>query len=428
MRHVPIDSKVFTENRERLKQLLPPKSLAIVNANDVLPTNADGSLPLHPNSDLFYLTGIEQEESILLLAPDAHEPKHREILFLREPSEHLKIWEGHKHSKDEATKISGIKQVKWLSEFPVIFRMLMCEQEQVWLNSNEHKRAHVEVETRDARFTRAVQRQFPLHTYHRLARLMHPLRVVKTAAEIELLKEAVAITEKGFRRLLKFVKPGVTEYEVEAELAHQFIRRRAKFAYNPIIASGKNACVLHYNQNDQPCKQGDLLLLDVAACYANYNADLTRTIPVSGKFTRRQKAVYNAVLRVMRASIAGATVGKLSRDWLKESQAMMNEELLSLGLLKKSDIKKQTEDEPACRKYFMHGLGHPLGLDVHDVGFTTEPFAPGWVLTVEPGIYLPNEGFGVRLENDIVVTPDGPVDLMANTPVEAEEIEDLMNR
>ena len=428
MRHVPIDSKVFTENRERLKQLLPPKSLAIVNANDVLPTNADGSLPLHPNSDLFYLTGIEQEESILLLAPDAHEPKHREILFLREPSEHLKIWEGHKHSKDEATKISGIKQVKWLSEFPVIFRMLMCEQEQVWLNSNEHKRAHVEVETRDARFTRAVQRQFPLHTYHRLARLMHPLRVVKTAAEIELLKEAVAITEKGFRRLLKFVKPGVTEYEVEAELAHQFIRRRAKFAYNPIIASGKNACVLHYNQNDQPCKQGDLLLLDVAACYANYNADLTRTIPVSGKFTRRQKAVYNAVLRVMRASIAGATVGKLSRDWLKESQAMMNDELLSLGLLKKSDIKKQSEDEPACRKYFMHGLGHPLGLDVHDVGFTTEPFAPGWVLTVEPGIYMPNEGFGVRLENDIVVTPDGPVDLMANTPVEAEEIEDLMNR
>ena len=340
----------------------------------------------------------------------------------------MKIWEGHKHSKDEATKISGIKQVKWLSEFPVIFRMLMCEQEQVWLNSNEHKRAHVEVETRDARFTRAVQRQFPLHTYHRLARLMHPLRVVKTAAEIELLKEAVAITEKGFRRLLKFVKPGVTEYEVEAELAHQFIRRRAKFAYNPIIASGKNACVLHYNQNDQPCKQGDLLMLDVAACYANHNADLTRTIPVSGKFTRRQKAVYNAVLRVMRASIAGATVGKLSRDWLKESQAMMNEELLSLGLLKKSDIKKQTEDEPACRKYFMHGLGHPLGLDVHDVGFTTEPFAPGWVLTVEPGIYLPNEGFGVRLENDIVVTPDGPVDLMANTPVEAEEIEDLMNR
>ena len=426
MRHTPIDSKLFTENRERLKKLLPPKSLAIVNANDVLPTNADGSLVMHPNSDLFYLTGIEQEESILLLAPDAFDPKHREILFLREPNEHLKIWEGHKHSKDAATKISGIKQVKWLSEFPVIFRQIMCEQEHVWLNSNEHKRAVVEVESRDARFARECQARFPLHSYHRLARLMHPLRVVKTDAEIALLQQAVDITAKGFRRLLKFVKPGVNECEVEAELIHEFVRSRAKFAYNPIIASGANACVLHYNQNDQPCKMGELLLLDVAASYANYNADLTRTIPVNGKFTRRQKAVYNAVLRVMRASIAGATVGKLSRDWLKESQSMMNEELLALGLLKKSDLKKQTEDEPACRKYFMHGLGHPLGLDVHDVGFSTEPFAPGWVLTVEPGIYLPKEGFGVRLENDIVVTANGPVDLMAGTPVETEEIEDLM--
>lgn len=428
MRHAPIDSKLFTENRERLKKLLPPKSLAIINANDVLPTNADGALMMHPNSDLFYLTGIEQEESILLLAPDAHDPKHREILFLREPSEHLKIWEGHKHTKDAATKISGVKQIKWLSEFPVLFRILMCELEHVWLNSNEHKRAHVEVETRDARFARECQAKFPLHNYHRLARLMHPLRVVKTEAEIKLLQQAVDITAKGFRRLLKFVKPGVNECEVEAELAHEFIRNRAKFAYNPIIASGGNACVLHYNQNDQPCKKGELLLLDVAASYANYNADLTRTIPVSGRFTRRQKAVYNAVLRVMRASIKGATVGKLTRDWQKESQLMMNEELLSLGLITKADIRKQTEDELACRKYFMHGLGHPLGLDVHDVGFTTEPFAAGWVLTVEPGIYIPKEGFAVRLENDIVVTPEGPVDLMAKTPVEAEEIEDLMNR
>lgn len=428
MRHAPIDSKLFTENRERLKKLLPPKSLAIINANDVLPTNADGTLMMHPNSDLFYLSGIEQEESILLLAPDAHDPKHREILFLREPSEHLKIWEGHKHTKDAATKISGVKQIKWLSEFPVLFRILMCELEHVWLNSNEHKRAHVEVETRDARFARECQAKFPLHNYHRLARLMHPLRVVKTEAEIKLLQQAVDITAKGFRRLLKFVKPGVNESEVEAELAHEFIRNRAKFAYNPIIASGGNACVLHYNQNDQPCKKGELLLLDVAASYANYNADLTRTIPVSGRFTRRQKAVYNAVLRVMRASIKGATVGKLTRDWQKESQLMMNEELLSLGLITKADIRKQTEDELACRKYFMHGLGHPLGLDVHDVGFTTEPFAAGWVLTVEPGIYLPKEGFAVRLENDIIVTPEGPVDLMAKTPVEAEEIEDLMNR
>lgn len=423
-----IDSQLFTQNRERLKKLLPPRSIAIVNANDVLPTNADGSLIMHPNSDLFYLTGIEQEESILLLSPDAFDPKHREILFLREPNEHLKTWEGHKHPKDEATKISGIQQIKWLSEFPVIFRQIMCEQEQVWLNSNEHKRAVVEVQSRDARFASECQVKFPLHTYHRLARLMHQVRVVKSDAEIALLQQAVDITAKGFDRLLKFVKPGVKEYEVEAELIHEFVRNRAKFAYNPIIASGANACTLHYNQNDQPCKKGDLLLLDVAACYANYNADLTRTIPVSGKFTRRQKQVYNAVLRVMRACIKGATVGKLTREWQKESQLMMNDELLSLGLITKADIKKQTEDELACRKYFMHGLGHPLGLDVHDVGFATEPFAPGWVITVEPGIYIPKEGFAVRLENDIVVTPNGPVDLMANTPVETEEIEDLMNR
>lgn len=426
MRHAPINPNLFTKNRARLKALLPQKSLAVVNANDVMPTNADGSLPIHPNSDLFYLSGIEQEESILILAPDAFDPKLREILFLREPSEHLKIWEGHKHSMAEARKISGIKTIKWLSEFQVTFRELMCEQENVWLNSNEHKRAGVMVETRDARFARECQREFPLHTYRRLARLLHELRVVKLPEEIDLLKEAVAITEKGFRALLGFIKPGVNEFEIEAELAREFIRNRGKFAYNPIIASGANACVLHYNQNDQPCKKGDLLLLDVAASYANYNADLTRTIPVSGKFTRRQKAVYNAVLRVMRASIAGATVGKLHRDWQKESQMMMNEELLALGLLKKSDIKKQTEAIPACRKYFMHGLGHPLGLDVHDVGFLNQPFAPDWILTVEPGIYIPEEGFGVRLENEIIVSATGPIDLMASTPVDADEIEHLM--
>ena len=428
MRHATIAPELFNANRRRLAALLPRNAVAVVNANDILPTNADGSLLLHANSDLFYLSGIEQEESILVLSPDAFDPKLREVLFLREPSEHLKIWEGHKHPKDEAQKISGIKTVKWLSEFPIVFRQLMCDAEHVYLNSNEHKRAAVEVQTRDERFVAECRRKFPLHTYHRLARLLHALRVVKSDPEIALLQQACDITEKGFRRVLKFTKPGVNECEVEAEFAHEFIRSRAKFAYNPIIATGANACVLHYNQNNQPCKKGELLLLDVAASYANYNADLTRTIPVSGKFTKRQKAVYNAVLRVMRASIAGATVGKLSRDWLKESQVMMNEELLALGLLKKSDIKKQTEDEPACRKYFMHGLGHPLGLDVHDVGFTTQPFAAGWVLTVEPGIYIPQEGFGVRLENDIVVTANGPVDLMAKIPVEAGEIEELMNR
>jgi Xaa-Pro aminopeptidase len=298
----------------------------------------------------------------------------------------------------------------------------------VYLNSNEHKRAVVQTETRDARFIADCQQRYPLHRYHRLARLMHQLRAAKSEYELDLLGRAIEVTDRGFRRVARFVKPGVAEYEIEAEFAHEFTRRRGKFAYAPIIASGANACVLHYLANDQICQEGDLLLLDVAASYANYNADLTRTVPVSGRFTRWQKQVYNAVLRVLRASIKGAVVGKLHRDWQIEAQVMMNEELLSLGLLKKTDIRKQTEDESACRKYFMHGLGHLLGLDVHDVGFMNQPFAPGWVLTVEPGIYIPKEGIGIRLENNVVVSSNGPIDLMADVPLEAEEIEHLMNR
>jgi len=428
MRHKPIKNKLFAQNRKRLTELMAPKSLAVLNANDVLPTNADGSLPMQPNADLFYLSGIEQEESILLLFPDTADNKHREILFLRQPNQHMQIWEGYKHTKENARKISGVKNIQWLSEFPVMFRSLICEAESAYLNSNEYKRAKVEVETRDARFIRQCRKDFPLHTYRRLAPLLHQLRVVKTDLEIELLNEAIDITAKGFRRTLRFVKPGVTEYEVEAEWAREFIRRRGKFAYTPIVAAGKNNCVLHYLQNDQVCKKGQLLLMDVGASYANYNADMTRTIPVSGKFSRRQKQVYNAVLRVLRASIDGAAVGKLHRDWTKESQAHMNEELLKLGLLKPGQVKKQDPDNPACRKYFMHGLGHPLGLDVHDVGDANAPFAPGTVLTVEPGIYLPDEGFGIRLEDDIVVTKDGPINLMAKIPIEADEIESIMSR
>ena len=428
MRHKPIKNKLFSENRKRLTTLLAPKSLAVINANDLLPVNADATLVMHPNSDLFFLSGIEQEESILLIFPDAAEEKNREILFLREPNEHLKIWEGYKHTKEDARKISGIKNVQWLSEFPVTFRSLMLESEAAYLNSNEYKRANVEMETRDVRFIRQCQQDYPLHDFRRLAPLLHQLRVTKIDLELELLKEAIDITTKAFNRMLRFVKPGVTEYEVEAELAKEYIKRRGKFAYPPIIAAGKNNCVLHYWQNDQPCKKGQLLLMDAASGYANYNADLTRTIPVSGRFSRRQKKVYNAVLRVLRASIAGATVGKLHRDWQKESQVHMNEELLKLGLLKPSQVKKQDPENPACRKYYMHGLGHPLGLDVHDVGDMNVPFAPGTVLTVEPGIYIPDEGFGVRLEDDIVVTENGPVNLMEKIPIEADEIESIMNR
>jgi len=426
MRHTPIDPALFTQNRHRLCGLLESHSIAVLNANDALPVNADATLPVLPNSDLFYLSGIEQEESVLVLAPGAFNESHREILFLREPSALLKTWEGHKHSKEEASRISGIKNVRWLSEFPALFHQLMCETEHVYLNTNEHGRATIAVETRDARFIADCRRRYPLHDYRRLARLMHQLRAVKSPAEIDLLRKAISITDNGFQRVCRFVKPGVNEFEIEAEFAHEFIRSRASFAYTPIIASGPNACILHYNQNDQPCRRDDLLLLDVAAQYANYSADLTRTIPVKGRFTRRQKQVYNAVLRVMRAGIAGAVIGKLQRDWQREAQALMNEELLALGLLEPKDIKKQTSEKPACHKYFMHGLGHPLGIDVHDVGYTQHPFAPGWVLTVEPGIYLPEEGFGIRLENNVLVTESGPVDLTSEIPVEADEIEALM--
>lgn len=426
MRHHPIKADLFVENRAKLTQLLPKNSLAIVHANDVLPTNADGSFKNFPNADLFYLSGIEQEESILLLYPDAYEPKQREVLFLREPTEQLQTWEGRKLSKENATAISGIENVRWLSEFPRMLRDCMLSADQAYLNQNEHRHANTKVQTRDNRFIKQCQEEYPLQTLCRLAPLMHKLRAVKSDLELDLIQEAIRITQAGFYRLLEYVKPGVTEYQVEAELAHEFIGRRGGFAYTPIIAAGKNACGLHYTDNDQVCRDGELLLLDVGSNYANYNADMTRTIPVNGRYTPRQREVYDAVLRVMKGSIEGAVVGKEHRDWQHESQLMMNEELLGLGLLTKEDVAKHTRDLPACKKYYMHGLGHPMGLDVHDVAPADAPFAAGWVITVEPGLYLPDEGFGVRLENDILITEEGPIDLMRDIPVEAEHIESIM--
>ncbi|MBT3568512.1 MAG: M24 family metallopeptidase [Opitutae bacterium] len=428
MRHLPIKNKLFKDNRRRLTELLEPQSLAVVNANDVLPTNADGSFIIHPNADLFYLTGIEQEESILVLFPDAPDPKHREILFLREPSEHLRIWEGFKHSKEDAKKISGVDSVHWISEFPVLFKILMFEAKKAYLNNNEHNRASDEVETRDQRFISQVQRDFPLHGIDRLAPLLHELRFVKDPLEIKMIKEAVEVTNRGFRKVLRMIKPGVKEFEIEGEYSREFVRRRCKFAYPPIIASGANACTLHYLQNDQECKKGEMLLMDVGACYGNYNADLTRTVPVSGKFNRRQKQVYKAVLRVLRQCIENATVGKAHKDWQNDSHEMMTEELLRLKLITQAEVKKQDPATPACRKYFMHGLGHPMGLDVHDVNSGQHFFKENAVYTVEPGIYIPEEGLGVRLEDDIVITADGPVNLMAKTPIEPDEIEQIMNR
>ena len=428
MRYGPIDPNLFSLNRARLKKLLPPGSLAVLHANDILPTNADGSLRLRQNSDLFYLTGVDQEETILLLCPDAADEKLREILFLRETSELIATWEGRKLTKEEARRVTGIRRVEWLTEFRPLFHRLMCESEHVWLNSNEHARAVIEVETRSARFIRDTQARYPLHDYRRLARLLHPLRAVKSDEEIRLLRAACDLTQAGFQRVARFVKPGVTETEVEAEFAHEFIRRGGDFAYAPIIAGGPNACVLHYLANDQVCRRGELLLLDVAASYANYNSDLTRTLPVSGKFTRRQKQVYQAVHRVLRQCIQGLTVGRLLKDWQKEAEQLIEAELVGLGLLTPRQIKAQDPERPALKKYFMHGVGHPLGLDVHDVAPANQPLQAGWVMTVEPGIYIRAEGLAVRLENDVLVTESGPVDLMADIPVEIGDVEKLMNR
>jgi Xaa-Pro aminopeptidase len=380
----------------------------------------------HQSADLFHLTGINQEETILLLAPHALEENLREVLFLRQPNEHLTIWEGHKLPREQARTISGISTVKWLSDFHSVFHPLMCECDNVFLNDNEHPRAVVEVETREARFVRSCQDRYPLHTYHRLARLMHELRAVKQPLELDVIRTACEITHGAFLRVLRFVRPGVNEAEIEAEFAHEFIRQKAVFAYPPIIASGENNCILHYNQNDQTCKKGQLVLMDVAAGYGQYMSDLTRTIPVSGRFTRRQKQVYNAVLRVLRQIMQEMKPGVLTRDLRKTTEKLIEQECLSLGLLKPADVKKQDPDQPAVKKYFMHGVSHPLGLDVHDVGLTWRPVQAGWVLTCEPGIYIREEGFGIRLENDVLVTHEGPVDLMADIPIEADEIEELM--
>jgi Xaa-Pro aminopeptidase len=427
MKQVPIPAELFIANRKRLVARLAPNSVAVVNSNDVMPTNADGTMGHHQNADLFYFTGIRQEESILLLAPNAFEEKHREVLFLREPNELLATWEGHKYSKQEATAISGIKTVKWLSEFRSFFHSIMCESEHVYLNSNEHPRASIEVESRDARFVRDCKARYPLHQYHRLGRLMHELRAVKSPQELELIRKACAITREGFLRVAKFVKPGVNEGDIEAEFAHEFIRRKGGFAYPPIIAAGENNCVLHYVSNDQPCKAGQLLLLDVAAGYGNYMSDLTRTIPVSGRFTRRQKEVYRAVLRVFRTLMSEMRPGVLTRDLRKRCEELTTKEAVDLGLLKPSQVRKQDPDNPAVRKYFMHGVAHPLGLDVHDLGLPQMPMQPGWVLTLEPGIYIKEEGFGIRLENDVLITETGNEDLMSDIPIEPEEIEELMS-
>ncbi len=408
---------------------MKPSAVAVFNSNDIYPVSADSTLPFAQHRDIFYLSGVDQEESILLLCPDAPYEHLREILFLRETNEHIAVWEGEKLTKERAYEVSGIKSVFWLSEFEKVLKEVMTYVEIMYINTNEHYRQNVEVETREDRFVKWWKAKYPAHQVAKSNTILQYIRSIKEPEEIDLIKHACSITERGFRRVLPFVKPGVTEYEIEAEFLHEFVRYRSKgFAYTPIIASGNNANVLHYIENNQICREGDLILLDLAAEYANYSSDMTRTIPVSGRYNARQKQVYNAVLRVKNEATAMLTPGTLWKEYHKEVGKLMTSELLGLGLIDKADVQNENPDWPAYKKYFMHGTSHHLGLDTHDYGLLHLPMEANMVFTVEPGIYIPKEKFGIRLEDNVVVQESGaPLNLMANIPIEIEEIEELMN-
>ena len=424
-----ISSSLFVKNRKKFTEKMQPKSLAIFNSNDIYPVSSDSTLPFAQHRDIFYLSGVDQEESILLIFPDAYKEEHREILFLRETNEHIAIWEGEKLTKEKATEVSGVKSVFWLSDFDRIFYNLMNEAENIYLNRNEHYRAVLEVQTREDRFIERVKKEFPLHEILRSNPILQHLRSVKEPEELALIQNACNITEKGIRRLLNFIKPGVWEYEIEAELIHEFIKNRSKgFAYTPIIASGNNANVLHYIANNMQCKDGDLILLDVGAEYANYSSDLTRTIPVNGKFTERQKQIYNAVLDMKNFATSLLVPGNNWYDYHKECGDFYTSKFLELGLLDKADVQNEDKNWPAYKKYMMHGTSHHMGLDTHDYGILSDKFVENMVFTVEPGIYLPAEGIGIRIEDDVVIQKSGePFNLMKNIPIEVEEIEELMN-
>ncbi len=429
MKYHQIDGELFIANRAKFIQHMTSNTLAVFNSNDIYPISSDATMPFQQHRDIFYLSGVDQEESILVLFPTASNPAHREVLFLRETNETIAIWEGEKLTKAKALETSGIKTVYWLNQFPTIFKQLMAEAQGIYLNTNEHLRANTEVETREDRFIKQVKIDYPAHHVYKSAPILHKTRSIKEASELTLMQTACDITEKGFRRVLDFVKPGVWEYEIEAEFAHEFLRNRSQgFAYTPIIASGKNACVLHYIENNQQCQDGDVMLLDVGAEYANYSSDLTRCIPVNGRFTSRQKAVYNAVLHVKNEATKLLVPGTIMAEYHKQVGTLMEEQLVNLSLISMEDIKSQDPAWPAYKKYFMHGTSHFLGLDTHDVGLWHEPIQANMVFTVEPGIYIPAEGLGIRLEDDVVVQASGQAhNLMRNIPIEAEAIEDLMN-
>ena len=429
MKYHQIDRQLFIKNRKKFTAAMKPNSVAVFNSNDIYPVSADSTLPFAQHRDIFYLSGVDQEESILLLFPDAPYESLKEILFLKETNDHIAVWEGEKLTKERAFEVSGVKTVIWLQDFHKTLKEVMAYSDTMYINTNEHYRASVDTQTREDRFIKWWKENYPAHKVEKSNPILQRLRSVKEQEELDLIQNACNITEKGFRRVLNFVKPDVTEYEIEAEFIHEFIRNRSKgFAYTPIIASGNNANVLHYIENNQACKAGDLILFDVAAEYANYSSDMSRTIPVSGKYTDRQKAVYNAVLRVKNEATKLLVPGAFWKEYHQEVGKIMTSELLGLGLLDKADVQNENPDWPAYKKYFMHGTSHHMGLDTHDYGLLYEPMKANMVFTVEPGIYIPAEGFGIRLEDNVVIQEKGePFNMMANIPIEVEEIESLMN-
>lgn len=429
MKYHQINKDLFIKNRAKFTLQMKPNSVAVFNSNDIYPVSADSHLPFAQHRDILYLSGVDQEESILLLFPDAPYENLKEILFLKETNEHIAVWEGEKLTKERAFEVSGIKTVFWLQDFQKTLKEVMAYSETIYINTNEHYRAVIETETREARFVKWWKENYPAHQVAKSNPILQRIRSVKESEELELIQTACDITEKGFRRVLNFVKPNVMEYEVEAEFAHEFLRNRSKgFAYTPIIASGNSANVLHYIENNLQCKEGDLLLLDVGAEYANYSSDMTRMIPVSGRFSERQKAVYNAVLKVKNEATKMLTPGTLWKQYHLEVGKIMTSELLGLGLIDKADVQNENPDWPAYKKYFMHGTSHHLGMDTHDYGLLHEPMKANMVFTVEPGIYIPAEGFGIRLEDDVVIQEKGePFNLMRNIPILVEEIESIMN-
>lgn len=429
MRYDKIDSSLFIENRNRFSNKLKESSIAIVASNDVMPTNADDVMGFAQNNDLFYLTGIDQDETILVLYPDAFKEENKVILFVKEVSAYTQLWEGDFLTKEEATAISGIKNVKWIHEFEKTLQLFAFEADTFYLGHNEHiKRTTSEITTRQDRMIQWCKEKYPLHQYDRVAKITRELRPIKSEEEIKLIKKAIVISVKGFENLLKAAKPNCKEYELEAELTYELIKNGGtRHAFKPIVASGKNACALHYNSNETVCNDGDMILVDFGVCYANYNSDTTRCVPVNGKFSSRQRAVYQSVLHCLKEGSKLLKPGVLSGDYEKEMIGLVEKELMKLGLITAQDIANQSQESPAYKKYFMHGTAHHLGLDVHDVGLYSRPFEKGMVITCEPGIYIREEGIGCRLENDYLLTEDGNVNLCETMPIEMDEIEHLMN-